>query len=519
MLALILAQIALTSDVGPIVYVGRGNCKSQVVNLSWDLGAGNPAAGFEVDVLHARSTSTCSSGTQATAPDLFQVASSQGETGTDSVTASQMILDADAGLPGGCDDTTVGSASPWITFYCVELRPTAGGAATFASVQFSFALANPTPPAGIVVQPGDQHLKLDWTAGNAAENIASYDVHVLLPDAGFDPGRHADHVSEEASSDVTADDYGNALQNGVAYGISIVANDAYGNASDPADGGVGVPKHILDFYDLYKTQGGEAAGGCASTGGGMWVLLGALAVLIRRRKGAALIAALTCLAPAARAEGRDFLVALKIDRYDPKVDSEPALVAQGATPYHDIFGTRAPLRWQLEGDWEVAHPFGAILLGATVGYWQNYGKGLTADTLQPSGDTALLDVIPFGAIVTWRFDWLADHWARFPLIPYAQAGLMRALWMSFNGTGAISHDPATNTRGSGWTSGYTTALGIAFSLDALDGDLSREERMDTGIQRTALFAEYGWTHLDDFGRAGALVLTDHAWRFGLSVEF
>ena len=38
-------------------------------------------------------------------------------------------------------------------------------------------------------------------------------------------------------------------------------------------------------------------------------------------------------------------------------------------------------------------------------------------------------------------------------------------------------------------------------------------------RRTALFAEYGWTQLDGFGKSGVLVLTDHAWRFGLSVEF
>ena len=41
----------------------------------------------------------------------------------------------------------------------------------------------------------------------------------------------------------------------------------------------------------------------------------------------------------------------------------------------------------------------------------------------------------------------------------------------------------------------------------------------TGIQRTSLFAEYGWTRLDDFHKSGTLILSDRAWRFGLSVEF
>jgi len=67
------------------------------------------------------------------------------------------------------------------------------------------------------------------------------------------------------------------------------------------------------------------------------------------------------------------LIGFKLDRYDPKVDSEPGLTG---TPYHDVFGTRRPLRYQLEFDWEVAHPFGALLIGATAGFWQNYGKAI-----------------------------------------------------------------------------------------------------------------------------------------------
>ena len=34
-----------------------------------------------------------------------------------------------------------------------------------------------------------------------------------------------------------------------------------------------------------------------------------------------------------------------------------------------------------------------------------------------------------------------------------------------------------------------------------------------------LFAEYGWTRLDDFHRGHPLILSDRAWRFGVSVEF
>ena len=235
-----------------------------------------------------------------------------------------------------------------------------------------------------------------------------------------------------------------------------------------------------------------------------------------------MIALFALIAPSARAEdppSRRFLIGFKMDRYDPKVDSEPGLTG---TPYHDVFGPRAPPRYQLEFDWEIAHPFGSLLIGATAGFWQNYGKAIlvssTPGAAQQSQDTATLNVFPFGLIATYRFDWLADRWERFPFIPYAQLGLMRALWVSYDGRGDVSKPPQGG-HGSGWSYGYTTALGVAVNLNALDLDLAREAYLDTGIQRTALFAEYGWTHLNNFNRRGGLILSDHAWRFGVSVEF
>jgi len=284
---------------------------------------------------------------------------------------------------------------------------------------------------------------------------------------------------------------------------------------------------VLDFYDQYRSEGGGATGGHGcSTGAGAWIAgLGlAVALLARRRskaRGAAgLLVLVGLLAPGAEAARYDppprkLLFAVKIDKYDPNVDSEPGLTGQ---PYHEIFGTRVPLRVQLEADWEVAHPFGSVLIGATVGYWQNYGKGLLVDRVTRSDDTVLLDVIPFGLIATYRFDWLADRLPRFPFIPYAQVGLQNALWASFNGTGGVSK-PDQGGRGSGWTYGYTTALGIALNLNAIDPELAREAYVDTGIQRSSLFVEYGWTRLDNFGRAGALHLSDRAWRFGFALEF
>ena len=169
----------------------------------------------------------------------------------------------------------------------------------------------------------------------------------------------------------TLDDGKTQLQNDITYTVTVVANDIYGNVSDQSASRNGTPKHILDFYNLYRIDHGSAEGhgGCSSAGAATWIALAILltGLIARRRKGAALVAGIALLAPAARAQWRAperaprrFLVAFKIDRYDPKVDSEAGLTGQ---PYHQIFGTRAPLRYQLEVDWEVAHPFGSLLVG------------------------------------------------------------------------------------------------------------------------------------------------------------
>jgi uncharacterized protein (TIGR03382 family) len=518
------------------VLVGGANCKTLQLAATWDLQT-IPTGNDRVRLLGARSGSgVCGTTNATTLPDqTFIDRTPTAQTESTTIPAQTMVLStADGGvLP--CDDPDVAlrsSANPLNNTLCVQhvVNSVVGGTTfTTASVHVKYALAPPFPPRNIVITPGDSHLKLAWSKGDEAETIASYDVYVV-PEGGISDAGPVQNVTSP-SADVTKTDDGQPLMNDAGYAITLVAKDTYGNISEPSLDAIGTPVASADFYNHYRDLGGSAqgGGGCSTGGASAFIAAAALALalLLRRRpkarNGAALIALFALLAPAARAADRRpprFLIGFKIDRYDPKVDSEPGL---SGTPYHDVFGPRAPLRYQLEFDWEVAHPFGSLLIGATAGYWQNFGKAILRNsapgTPQRSGDTALLDVIPFGLIATYRFDWLADRWARFPFIPYAQVGLMRALWASFNGTGGVSFDRVNGGRGSGWTNGYTTALGIAINLNAVDLELAREAYMSTGIQRTSLFAEYGWTYLSGFNKRGSLILSDRAWRFGLAVEF
>ncbi len=514
------------------VRIGINQCKSLQLIARWDLQT-TPTGSDRIRLIGARNGSgACSSTSVTTLPDrTFLDNPPAAQTDFATLSASDMALStSDAGVQP-CDDpdvTSRSSANPLTNMLCLQYSlSSAFSSVTTASVNVKYALAPPFPPINIGIAPGDGHIKLDWSKGDDAEIIVQYDVHVEPETGGVDGGVAATVTSTHA--DVSTTDDGRPLQNDAGYFITIVATDSYGNVSQPSEDVLAFPVATADFYNHYRDQGGSARG-CASGGASVWIagIAIALSLLLRRRSkarnGASLVALLAVLAPAARADESErhprFLIGFKIDRYDPKVDSESGLTG---TPYHDVFGTRRPLRYQLEFDWEVAHPFGSLLVGATVGFWQNYGKALlrssTSGNLQPSGDTTTLNVFPFGLIATYRFDWLADRWERFPFIPYAQIGLMRALWASYNGTGNISVDRVNGGRGSGWINGYTTALGIALNLNAADPSLAREAYNETGIQRTSIFAEYGWTHLNNFNSSTALVLSDHAWRFGLSVEF
>ncbi|HWT85047.1 MAG TPA: MXAN_2562 family outer membrane beta-barrel protein [Myxococcales bacterium] len=516
------------------VRIGINQCKSLQLIARWDLQT-TPTGSDRIRLIGARNGSgACSSTSATTSPDrTFLDATPTSQTASATLSASDMVLStSDAGVQP-CDDpdvTSRSSANPLTNTLCVQYSLSSvfgGSSVSTASVNVKYALAPPFPPINIGVAPGDGHLKLNWSKGDDAEIIVQYDVHVEPEIGGTDGGVAATVTSTNA--DVKTTDDGQPLQNDAGYFITIVATDSYGNVSQPSVEVVGIPVATADFYNHYRDQGGSARG-CASGGASVWIagIAIALSLLLRRRSkarnGASLVALLALLGPAARADESErhprFLIGFKLDRYDPKVDSEPGLTG---TPYHDVFGTRRPLRYQLEFDWEVAHPFGALLIGATAGFWQNYGKAILRSSPpgspQPSQDTTVLNVFPFGLIATYRFDWLANRWSRFPFIPYAQVGLMRALWMSYNGKGDVSSDPTNGGNGKGWTNGYTAALGIALSLNVIDVELAREAYIDTGIQRTSLFAEYGWTYLDNFGKSGALILTDRSWRFGVSVEF
>ncbi len=527
---------AQTITVSPTLF-GQADCNDQrAITVTWNFGST-----FASQAVTALLTTTSDCNAATGAPALTPV---QTQSGSLTLHPADFLF---AQTQKDCN-ATVTSGAPATVYICLK-----AGTGTPLSTTEKFALQPPVPPTAIVVTEGDRHLKLSWSQGDSTDSIATYSVYAVAltvapdagtgSDAGDTSGAFGDPVLTKITSMSTdVQSIGNvALQNGTTYALALSATDTFGNVSDLSDPAFGTPKPIDDFYQHYRDAGGSAlgGGGCATLGGAGWLvaLLGALLLWRRSRRAGSLLLLLALALPAAaRAESdgtkilapderppRRLLVAVKLDRYDPQVDSESGLVAAGAHPYHDVFHGRAPPRVQVEVGFEALHFFGSFIAGVTAGYWQNIGHGVNHLDQTPSGDTALLDVLPFGVVGTYRFDWAADTF-RVPLIPYAQLGLQAALWAAYNGRGQVTTragdaSPGPGGRGSGWTTGYTTALGLAVPLDVLDPSLAREAYVDAHLQRTSLFAEYGWTHLSSFGKGGALILSDRAWRFGLSLEF
>lgn len=513
---------------------GASECTAATATTAtWNL-ADQFVTGGELK-LWASKNSSCA----ADATDLPYTVSASVATGSVSVPLRDFIRD-------GSDCTgTSDAASPGTGYLCLSYKPTTSTTTpATASVTVKFAMQQPTEPANVTVEGGNNLLRVSWTKGDGAEAIASYDVFVA-PEGTAITGAGTATNTTSLSVTVAETQDNQALVNDQPYDVRVRAHDDYGNLSPLSAVVTGSPQAVADFYTWYRDAGGKAVGGgCASAPLGPLSLVGLLALRRRARtrraagrrsaarlRGPFLVGAavaLVALLAAAPARAQFFetrrttrperrtLFALKFDKYDPQIDSEAAL--GGATPYKDIFAGRVPWRGQLEVDVAPVHFLGSWMIGVTAGFWQNIGKGIVKKTGLPSGDTALLNIIPLGLVATWRFDWLADRYRWFPLIPYGQLGLAASLWQSKGGDGNTS-TYSDGSSGSGWTTGWTAALGLALSIDQLSPGLANEAYIDMGLQRTSLFVEYGWTNLSGFGSDSSLILSDKAVRFGLALEF
>lgn len=351
------------------------------------------------------------------------------------------------------------------------------------------------------------------------------------------------------------------LQNDAPYGVAVAAIDKYYNVSTLSDLVYANPIPTVDFYTEYKRMGGAAQGGyCAVASGragpgllGLAALVGLAFVLRRkgkrRRPGAwplgLVLAAGTLAAGAAQAQAiyhddmaeireaepevwrgtpREFAIEARFGLYAPDVDSE--FGGSDAGPHAFIFGNSKRPMWQLEFDWEILQAFGTLAVGGVVGYYKENAKACKLEGLQDdpnadmgctrSGDNTSLRLIPFAALVLYRFDVLAERW-KIPLVPYGKMGLNYTLWQVTDGNG--NTPSAGGGKGAGGTLGWQASVGISLQLDWLDPGAARGFDADAGVNHTYAFFELA--HIDSSGLGGknALRVGDSTWFAGLMFEF
>ncbi len=227
-------------------------------------------------------------------------------------------------------------------------------------------------------------------------------------------------------------------------------------------------------------------------------------------------AAVLCLAIAtpAAAESRRW-GSFEIDAGTYRPDIDAGLAPPG--PYEQVFGTNRGWMFRLGASYAVLKRMGSLEVGLRTGFFQASGKGFSMTptdppTYTPSGDSTKFRIVPTSAVLTYRFDWVAERYP-VPVAPYARVALERYNWWITDGAGHSAQNGATN--------GWSAAAGVALLLDFFDRQASRELDRETGINHTYAFAEIENKRVDDFGSSKSWDLSDTrlSFSFGLLLVF
>ena len=331
----------------------------------------------------------------------------------------------------------------------------------------------------------------------------------------------------------------------VTFGVVFVDN--HKNPAlffpDPASSSL---SPVVDFWEYYGQQGGQAQGGFCSvaagqTGqlawlmGGLFLVVGALLLVTRRGPGSMLVVLLasgTLLGSAPSAHAQIILedeawnpsqskwaFELKFGPYLPDIDSAFAT----ATPYADTFGG-ASLLSAVELDRFFAWPAGHLGVAGQLGFFRRSapafeqdGAGKAVMDMRSDSDETSLTLVPTSLSAVYRMTALADR-TPVPLVPFAKAGVSYYLWWIDKGNGDTA-ETMQNGKARGGTWGWQASLGLALRLGFLDPDAQGKLDSDFGVQHTTLFGEVLTASIDGFGDDQRLRLGDLTWLLGLGFVF
>ncbi|MFY1831209.1 MXAN_2561 family MXYO-CTERM-anchored protein [Myxococcus fulvus] len=258
---------SVSGNQGNDIVVSKADC-AKVTQVTWTRQAGNLC-----DTLYIwLSPDTCSDTPSSTEVTLDEI--ERTET-TPSGTVSLNISEALTKAGQTCEAQTENKSFK----LCASVRPFSTNATTCEATATSVGspavtlTLDPKPPAAPIlptVTGLDTALSVDVTAPSDSSQMR---VEVVSLVAGEDGG------STTAGAVVRSKDQTSAntlfrmenLENGVEYGVRVLALDKAGNVSEPSPLATGTPVASNGFWAAYRGAQGAETGGCGAGGGGLAV--------------------------------------------------------------------------------------------------------------------------------------------------------------------------------------------------------------------------------------------------------
>lgn len=381
--------------------------------------------------------------------------------------------------------------------------------------------------------PGAQYDRAEDVVGcNSDFQIPMTDVDPVVVPADLIAANPAFICGEgESSSDSIRVE---GLENDVEYHVVLMAIDAQRNAQGIYLG-IAAPRPAVDFWEIYKRNGGKAEGGCNSGGTAGW--LGLLVVgLFLIRLGAKralpllLLVALPSMATAqpywdeldeeVGEEGASIPAwnfGIKFAPYTPDIDSE----FDGVGPFERTFGAKAGLMTQFELERFFLYPLGQLGVSAMVGLQiksnEAFEEAEDGSLRRADGEKTGFKLVPTAISAVYRFTELDTRFG-IPIVPYGKLGLSYYYWVITKPNGDVS-ETMDDGKGKGGSLGWQGSLGFAIRAERFDETAARSLRNEFGVEHAGLYAELSYAKVDGFGSDTKLSVGDFTWFAGVNFEF
>jgi hypothetical protein len=153
---------------------------------------------------------------------------------------------------------------------------------------------NPITETVEVCEDGGTTTREDPASGCSSANFRNPDNTPIFPSAEFNKKYECGSITGNTGTTVVATQIaGKPLVNGTTYAVAVAATDKFGNVGQLSEVVCETPEETTDFWQEYRNAGGDAGGGCSTSGaalpvGSITVLLLAVVtagLTLRRRTG------------------------------------------------------------------------------------------------------------------------------------------------------------------------------------------------------------------------------------------